>query len=527
MSWDSIIVGGGHNGLTAAAYLAKAGRKVLVLERRHLVGGAAVSEEVVPGFIFTTCSYVVSLLRPQIIRDLELTKHGLEVLPLESSFTPYEDGRSMARWADPHRNWEEIRQFSERDAEVYPQFGVAMGKLARFAKAIIDQPAPELTSMKPRDIWQLLGLGRHVRGLGDDLEALQIKLTTMSAFDFLSEWFESDQLIAPMSCSGIIGTFLGVKSPGSAYVLLHHYMGEIDGSSRAWAFPKGGMGSVSNALAASAESFGATIRVNAGVDRILIENGRAVGVVLEGSGEEIRSKTVVSACDPRRTFFGFVGEDHLPADFATSIRRYRYRGSSGKVNIALDRLPEFACRPGREHLMGDANIAPSTDFLERAYDQAKYGDFSSKPFMNIIYPSLLDPNMAPEGKHVMSIFVQYAPYAIKEGPSHWPERRAAFGEAVVSTLEEYCPTIRDDIVDLQVLSPWDLEQTFGLTEGNIFHGELALEQLLFQRPTSGWARYRTPIEGLWMCASGTHPGGGVMSAPGHLAAMTMLTEGAV
>jgi phytoene dehydrogenase-like protein len=491
------------------------------------VGGAAVSEEVFPGFTFTVCSYVVSLLRPHIMRDLKLADHGLELVPLESTFTPYEDGRSLARWADGYRTREEIAQFSARDADAYPGFGLAMGKLARFAKAIIDQPAPEPASLRPKDLWQLLGLGQHTRALGDDLAALQYKLTTMSAVDFLSEWFESEQLVAPMSCSGIIGTMLGVTSPGSAYVLLHHYMGEIDGASRAWAFPKGGTGAVSNALAASATAFGADIRCNASVERILIRDGKAVGVALEGSGDEHYADVVISGLDPRLTMMGLVGEEHLPFEFNRQLKRYRYRGSSGKVNLALDRIPEFACRPGTEHLMGDANISPSIEFLETAYDEAKYGDFSSKPFMNIIYPSLLDPGMAPEGKHVMSIFVQYAPYAIKEGPEHWPERRDAFGEAVVSTLEEYCPTLRDDILHMQVLSPWDLEQKIGLTEGNIFHGELNLEQMLFQRPVSGWARYRTPIPGLWMCASGTHPGGGIMGAPGHLAAMELLKSGAV
>ena len=503
------------------------GPQGLVLERRHLVGGAAVSEEVFPGFTFTVCSYVVSLLRPHIMRDLKLADHGLELVPLESTFTPYEDGRSMARWADGYRTREEIAQFSARDADAYPGFGLAMGKLARFAKAIIDQPAPEPASLRPKDLWQMLGLGQHTRALGDDLAALQYKLTTMSAVDFLSEWFESEQLVAPMSCSGIIGTMLGVTSPGSAYVLLHHYMGEIDGASRAWAFPKGGTGAVSNALAASATAFGADIRCNASVERIILRDGKAVGVALEGSGDEHYADVVISGLDPRLTMMGLVGEEHLHFEFNRQLKRYRYRGSSGKVNLALDRIPEFACRPGTEHLMGDANISPSIEFLETAYDEAKYGDFSSKPFMNIIYPSLLDPGMAPEGKHVMSIFVQYAPYAIKEGPEHWPERRDAFGEAVVSTLEEYCPTLRDDILHMQVLSPWDLEQKIGLTEGNIFHGELNLEQMLFQRPVSGWARYRTPIPGLWMCASGTHPGGGIMGAPGHLAAMELLKSGAL
>lgn len=528
MSWDAIIVGGGHNGLTCAAYLARAGRKVLVLERRHLVGGAAVSEEVYPGFTYTVCSYVVSLLRPHIMRDLQLAKHGLELVPLESTFTPFPDGRSLARWSDGYRTRAEIAKFSPRDADLYPEFGLAMGKLARFAKPIIDQRAPDPTSLRPADLMQMLGLGRHARGLDDDLAALQVKLATMSAVDFLSEWFEAEQLVAPMSCSGIIGTFLSVTSPGSAYVLLHHYMGEIDGSSRAWAFPRGGTGAVSEALASSARSFGAEIRVNAPVERVLIEGGRAVGVVLEGSGDELRAGTVISGLDPRRTMLGLVGERHLPGSFVKELKRYKFRGSSGKVNLALDRLPEFSCRPGLEHLrMGDVNISPSVEYLETAYDEAKYGDFSSRPFLNIVYPSLLDPSMAPEGKHVMSVFVQYAPYEIKEGPERWPERRAAFGEAVLSTLAEYCPTIREDVLHMQVLSPWDLEQQIGLTEGNIFHGELSLEQLLFQRPMSGWARYRTPVKGLWMCGSGTHPGGGIMGAPGHLAAVELLQAGEV
>ena len=525
--YDAIIVGGGHNGLTAAAYLAKAGRKVLVLERRHRVGGAAVSDEIYPGFTYTVCSYVVSLLRPQIIRDLELAKHGLETVPLESTFTAYPDGRSMARWADGARTRREIQGFNRNDADVYPEFGVAMGKLARFAKAIIDVEAPNPASMHPRELMQLLGMGKRFRELGEDLEAVQFKLLTMSAVDFLREWFEDDQLIAPMACSGIIGTFLGVKSPGSAYVLLHHYMGEIDGSSRAWAFPKGGTGAVSEAIASSARSYGAEIRCNAAVERIVVKNGVATGVVLAGSGDEIEAKAIVSGCEPRLTFLKMVGAEHLPDDFVASMKRYKLRGSSGKVNLALDHLPEWSARPGVEHLFGDANIAPDTDYLERAYDEAKYGDFSQRPFMNIIYPSLLDKSMAPEGKHVMSIFVQYAPYAIKEGPEYWPQRREAFGDAVIDTLAEYCPTLKDGILHRQVLTPWDLEQDFGLTEGNIFHGELSLDQLLFTRPATGWARYATPVKNLWLGGSGAHPGGGLMGAPGQLCALRMLREGAV
>ena len=524
-TWDAIVVGGGHNGLTCAAYLAKAGGKVLVLERRHVLGGAAVSEELYPGFTYSVCSYVVSLMRPWIIRELELARFGLAMIPLEASFLPLPDGRSFCRWADPEETKQELSVFSRHDAEVLPEFGRAMSKMGQFAKPVIDSPAPDPTSWKPHELVSLLRLGRHFADGDADLMALRLKLFTMSAVDFLDEWFESDILKAPMAVSGIIGTFLGVRSPGTAYVLLHHYMGEIDGAFRSWGFARGGTGALSNAIAEAARHFGAEVRTEAGIERVIVEQGTARGVVLT-SGEEIRARHVVSGCDPRRTFLGFVGAEHLPDEFVAALGRYRYRGSSGKVNLALDRLPEFTCRPGAgAHLRGDIAIAPSIDYLERAYDEAKYGDFSSRPYINIVIPSTVDPTVAPPGKHVMSCFVQYAPYDIKEGPEHWPERREAFGEAVIDTLEEYIPDLRDIILHKQVLSPWDIEQEFGLTEGNIFHGELSLEQLAFLRPAAGWARYRTPIRKLWLCGSGAHPGGGIMGSPGALCAKMMLNGG--
>jgi len=524
--YDAIVVGGGHNGLTCAAYLAKAGRKVLVLERRHVVGGAAVSEQVFPGFTYSVCSYVVSLLRPWIIRELELARFGLEMIPLESSFLPLPDGRSMCRWSDAARTRAEVSAFSPHDAERMAEFSQAMSKIGRFVRPIIDAPAPEPASWNPKDVIELLKLGRHFQDAPVDQMALRLKLLTMSAVDFLDEWFESPELKAPMSVSGIIGTFLGVRSPGTAYVLLHHYMGEIDGAFRSWGFSRGGTGGVSNAIAASARHFGAEIRTEAPIDHIVVDGERARGVVLR-SGEEIRAKQVISGCDPRLTFLGLVGEKHLPADFVAALSRYRFRGSSGKVNLALDALPEFVCRPGAEHLRGDIAVAPSIDYLERAYDQAKYGTYSRRPYINIVLPSTVDPTVAPTGKHVMSCFVQYAPYELSTGPESWPQHREAFGETVIDTIEEYVPNIRDLILHKQVLTPWDLEQEFGLSEGNIFHGELTLDQLAFQRPAAGWARYRTPVRGLWLASSGAHPGGGIMGSPGALCAKTMLEERAL
>jgi len=367
-SYDAIIVGGGHNGLTSAAYLAKAGRKVLVLERRHVLGGSAVSEEVFPGFTFSVCSYVVSLLRPHIIRELDLARHGLELIPLDCSFLPLPDGRSLARCGDAARTRREIAKFSARDAEVVPEFGLAMTQLSRYAKSIIDTPAPDPTSFNPKELLHLLRLGKAFQEFSTDLRYLNFKLMTMSAVDFLDLWFESDVLKAPMSVSGIIGTFLGVRSPGTAYVLLHHYMGEIDGAFRSWGFSKGGTGGISMAIARSAQSFGAEILTSAPVKRILVSSGRARGVVLE-NGDEIRARSVISGVDPRLTFFGLVGKEHLDAEFTGQIQRYKYRGSSGKVNLALDRVPDYLpargwpASPGRhrhraEHRLSGAGLRP-------------------------------------------------------------------------------------------------------------------------------------------------------------------------
>jgi phytoene dehydrogenase-like protein len=520
--FDAIIIGGGHNGLACAAYLAKAGKKILVLEQRHVLGGAAVTEEIYPGFKYSVCSYVVSLLRPEVIRELELTNYDLEIIPLDSTFTPMPDGDYLFRCGDHSRTRREIARHSATDADAYDQYGQLMVQMAMAVKPLLGIIPPEPTSWNPRDLFGLISVGSHFRHLGETLFYHLAKLMTMSSADFLNEWFETEALKATMSASGIIGTFMGPRSPGTAYVLLHHYMGELDGAFRSWGFARGGMGTISRVIADSARHFGAEIRTQAPVDQILIKNGRVKGVVLR-SGEEIQANVIVSSIDPKRTFLHMVDQARLDAEFLRQITKFKIRGSSAKVNLALDVLPSFTCWPGEgPHLSGAISISPSIDYLERAYDDAKYGDYSRRPYLDIILPSMLDPSMAPPGKHVMSIFVQYAPYRLRNGT--WPEKREAFGDTVIETLSEYAPNLKDIILHRQVVTPWDLEQDFGLTEGNIFQGELTLDQLFFLRPVPGWAKYRTPIKNLYMCGSCTHPGGGVMAASGRLAALEILKD---
>jgi phytoene dehydrogenase-like protein len=520
--YDVIVIGGGHNGLTCAAYLARAGRKVLVLERRHVLGGAAVTEEIFPGFKFSVASYVVSLLRPEIIRDLDLPRHGMELLPLDGTFTPMADGDYLWRVNDHYKTRREIARHSRLDAEAYDEYGKAMIEMGRFAKPILAMTPPDPTSLDPRGLLELLAIGKRFRGMRQHDRVNQIQLLTMSAVDFLDQWFETDVLKATMSASGIIGTFLGVRSPGTAYVLLHHYMGEIDGSFRSWGLSRGGTGAVSNAIGAAAREFGAEIRTEAAVAQIRMKGTRATGVVLD-NGDEIAADVVVSSVDPNLTFMQFMDSRLLPDDFVAGVKRYKYRGSSGKVNLALDALPDFTAKPGvGPHLRGAISISPSIDYMEQAYDDAKYGSFSRRPYMDIVIPSLTDSSLAPPGKHVMSCFVQYAPYHLRTG--HWDEQREAFGDAVIDAIAEYAPNIRDIILHRQVLTPLDIERRFGLTEGNIFQGELTLEQLFFLRPVPGWAQYTTPVERLYMCGSATHPGGGIMGAPGKNAAERILKE---
>lgn len=520
--YDVIVIGGGHNGLVNAAYLARAGRRVLVLERRYVLGGAAVTEEVFPGFKFSVASYVVSLLRPEIIRELDLPRHGLEILPLDGTFTPMPGGDYLWRTNDHAKTRREIARHSKLDAEAYDEYGRAMVEMGRFVKPIMGMTPPDPTSLNPKGLMDLLFLGRRFQRLPPEDKYNQVQLMTMSAVDFLDRWFETDVLKATMSASGIIGTFLGVRSPGTAYVLLHHYMGEIDGAFRSWGLARGGTGAISNSIADAAREAGAEIRTEAPVEKILTKNGRAVGVVLH-NGDEILADVISSSLDPRLTFARMIGEEHLPEDFVEDIRRYKFRGSSGKVNLALDALPDFKVLPGAgAHLRGAVSISPSVEYMERAYDDAKYGRFSRRPYIDLVIPSLTDPSVAPPGKHVVSCFVQYAPYNLKEGT--WDERREEFGDTVIDTIAEHAPNIRDIILHRQVLTPLDIEREFGLTEGNIFQGELTLEQLFFLRPAPGWAQYRTPIKNLYMCGSATHPGGGIMGASGRNGAEMILRD---
>ncbi len=529
--YDAVIIGGGHNGLVSAAYLARAGLKTLVLERRHVLGGAAVTEEIIPGFRFSVASYVVSLLRPEIIRDLNLPRYGLDILPLDGTFTPLrksdkapKGGDYLWRVNDHGRTIRELRRWSKNDAEAYEEYGQLMVEMARFIKPILGIVPADPTDNDPRPLMPLASLARRFGQLPERQQAVFVQLMTMSAADFLDQWFETNPLKATMSASGIIGTYQGIRSPGTAYVLLHHYMGEIDGAFRAWGIPKGGTGGVSYAIARAAEAQGAEIRTEAPVARIVVRNGRATGVALE-SGEEIEATHVLSSADAKVTFLDLLESGTLDPEFEQEVRRFKFRGSSGKVNLAVDRLPDFTCLPGEgEHLRGAISYSPSMVEMEQAYDDAKYGRWSERPYIDMIIPTLVDPQMAPPGKHVISCFVQYAPYKLAPELGTWDDNdnREKFGDAVINRIAEFAPNIKDIIIGRQVLTPLDIEHRIGLSEGNIFQGELSLEQLFFNRPVPGYARFRTPVQNLWLSGSSTHPGGGLMGANGRLAAVEVL-----
>lgn len=521
--WDAIIIGAGHNGLVNACYLQRAGLDVLVLEKNDWVGGAAVSRSLTPGFLYSNCSYVCSLFRPEIMRDLELPRHGLQIISYEGGAVLTQDGDFLGNYRDHEAHRREFARFSPRDAEAYDRYSRDVTRQCRFIQPLLMRAAPDPTSLKPRDLGELLYLGKKFAGLGAAEMAQTARFWTMSISDYLDEYFETDVIKAYFALSGIIGTALGPMSPGTAYILLHHYMGEVDGSVGAWGYARGGMGAVTQALASSFQASGGTIRTDAEVDRVLVRDGKAEGVVLSG-GEEVRGAMVISNADVKRTFLTLVDEQELPEPFLRRVRNFKIRGSSGKVNIALDSMPEFPALPKDSPcLRGDLHFTDSVERMERGYDDWKAGRWSADPFLDVVIPTTLDPTMTSPGKHFMSCFVQYCPPKV-EGREWTDVDRDAFGETVISQIAEYSPGFRERIVHMEVRTPRELEAEVGLTEGNIFQGELTFDQLLFNRPVPGYAQYRSPIGGLYMCGSSTHPGGGVMGAPGRNAAVEILRD---
>lgn len=521
--YDAIVVGGGHNGLVTACYLQKAGLDVIVVEKNDWVGGAAVSRSLTPGFLYSNCSYVCSLFRPEIMRDLELPRHGLQVLPYEGGAVLTRDGDYIANYREHYPHQREFARFSRKDAEAYERYSRDVTRQCRFIQPLLMRTAPDPFSFKPRDVQELLFLARKFGDYSAHDLAQTIRFWTMSISDFLDEYFETDVLKAYLAISGIIGTALGPMSPGTAYVLLHHYMGEVDGSVGAWGFARGGMGAISKALAASFQASGGTIRTGSEVARIATGSGKADGVIL-ANGDEIRGKIVISNADVKRTFLKLVDEASLPDRFVHRVRQFKMRGSSGKVNIALNSAPEFPALPkGSPCVKGDLHFTDSIERMERAYDDWKAERWSADPMIDLMIPTMIDPTMAPPGQHFMSCFTQYCPPRV-EGREWTDADRAAFAESVISQIADYSPGFRDRIIHMEVRTPRELEAEVGLTEGNIFQGELTFDQILFNRPVPGYAQYRSPIRGLYMCGSSTHPGGGVMGAPGRNAAAEILRD---
>lgn len=526
---DVLIVGGGHNGLVTAGYLARAGLKVQVLERRDVLGGACVTEEIWPGYKVSTLSYLCSLLQPQIIRELELERYGYHIYPKDPSFfTAFPDGRHIFFWGDMKKTVEEMAKFSPRDAAHYPAYEEELAHLADWVESILLETPPNLVGRKLSDLVSLGKFGMRALKLGDEGLVRMVKIMTQSVRDFLDERFESDEIKTTLATDGVIGTNGGPATPGTAYILLHHVMGGAAGARGLWGFIRGGMGAISQALAQSAQAHGAEIRTGAEIEQILIKDGAAYGVVLK-NGEEIRARVVVSNADPKRTFLKLVEPAHLEEDFRRSIDHFRVEGCSVKINLALDALPNFTAYPNRSDReinlphKTTMHVCPSMDYIDRAWEDAKQGRPSQNPMLECTIPSAYDDSIAPPGKHIMCIFAQYAPYTLKDAV--WSDGlKDQFADRCIDALAEYAPNIKNIILHRQVVSPYDLEQEYGLTGGNIFHGEMDLDQLFFMRPAAGWAKYRTPIRRLYLCGSGTHPGGGVMGAPGYNAAREILKD---
>ena len=524
--YDAIIVGGGHNGLVAAGYLQRSGLSTLVLERRHIVGGSCVTEEIFPGFKVSTTSYVCSLMRPEIIRDLELKKFGYEIIERNpSSFSPYPGNRYLMFWREQAKTCQEIAKFSKKDAEAYPKFEKRLEELSQFVGPLLTMVPPDPSSSNPRDLYSSLKLLCKMKGLGQDMYE-HLRVFSMSVADYLDQWFESEELKVRMATDGVIGAWAGPFSPGTAYVLFHHVMGETEGKPGVWGYARGGMGSITQALAKSLESVGGTILTNAEVEQIIINEGVATGVALK-DGREFSARKVLSNCDPHRTFLKFVGEKHLTPEFLGKVKNIRMKSGVVKINVALNGLPDFSACPGSvsgpQHC-GTIHIAPTLDYMEKAFEDAKRGRPSESPVIEMTIPSTLDNTLTPPGKHVMSMFVQYAPYERKDGKVWNSGTNDEFAKRVFEIVGEYAPGFEKRIDAYQVLSPVDLEREYGLTGGNIFQGEMTLDQLFFMRPMPKYADFHTPVKNLFFCGAAAHPGGGVMGAPGYISAKLVQRE---
>jgi phytoene dehydrogenase-like protein len=521
--YDAIVVGGGHNGLICAAYLAGAGHKVVVLESRPRVGGAAVTEEVWPGYRVSILSYVVSLLRPAIVRELGLTRFGYEVYPLDPAyFMPFPDGRSLLYWEDVNRASTEVAKFSAHDAKALIEYDRAIGELVKVVRPLLDMAPPALSPRRPAELGKAMSMGRHLLRHRSVLSQLT-DIMTMSVSDFLDQWFDDPAVKGALAPGGVIGAWAGPHSPGTAYVLLHHRIGEAGGQRGGWGFVKGGMGALSEILASAARARGVEIRTGVRVNQISVNGSRAQGVVLD-DGTELEGRSVISAIHPQTTFLDLVGREHLPAELVVEMERYRSRSGSAKVNLALAELPNFSARPGTD--LGPQHpefiINPSIDYLHRAWDDALSGSWSTNPMMDCVIPTTKDSSLAPPGRHILTCFVQYAPYQLQD--ASWDQEREKFADRVVEILGNYAPNLPGAVLERQVITPADMERDFGLLGGNIFHGEMTLDQLFFLRPASQAGSYRTPVTGLYLGGSGTHPGGGVMGAPGRNAARAVLSD---
>ena len=522
--YQVVIIGGGHNALVTAAYLAKAGLQVAVLERRQLLGGVAVTEEVYPGFHVDSLLHNAGTLRPQVVSDLFLKMHGLTLLQPEAMvFAPLPDGNQLTLWRDVDKTAAEIGRFSTKDGARFKEYSQVLARYAGFIEMALSRVPPDVSQLNAANLLPWLDVGRRFKGLGgSDMYGL-LRLLPMSLEEFLPEWFESEVVQGVLAGPGITAIQQGPYAGGTVYVLLHHHLGHRQAGLPSTAFVHGGIGQLAEALAGSARHFGATIRTNAPVQSIHIKNGRAVGVILE-DGEAIDAELVVSGANPRHTFTDLVDPLELPPTFLRAINNIKFRSSVAKVNLALSGLPTFTALPDEDtsRLHGRIQISPSLVYLEHAYDDAKYGRFSQQPYLDIRIPTLADPTLAPPGRHVMSIQMQYAPYHLREG--NWETQRPVLADTIIETLAQYAPDVRDLILHCQVLTPADLEATYGLAEGSIYHGELMLDQLLFMRPVPGYGHYRTPLDGLYLCGAGAHPGGGITGEPGRLAAEVILKD---